>query len=56
MENILAKYYQREELASKVVKACRVVQGTARDSGNIYYAIEIEFVNFFIICFLRLVG
>lgn len=45
MENALAKYYQREELAQKVVKSCRIVQGTARDSGNVYYAIEIEFVN-----------
>lgn len=47
MENALAKYYGREEYATKIVKACRVVQGTARDSGNTYYAIEIEFINGF---------
>ena len=45
MENELSKYYGHDESAQKVVKACRVVQGTARDSGNTYFALELEFVN-----------
>lgn len=47
MDNTLAKYFNKEDYATKVVKACRVVQGTARDSGNTYYALEIEFINGF---------
>lgn len=47
MDNELAKYLNQEDLFQKVVKACRVVQGTARDSGNVYYCLEIEFVNGF---------
>lgn len=47
MQNDLSKYYGRDDLAKKVITSCNIVQGTARDSGNTYYAIEIQFMNGF---------
>ena len=43
MENTLAKYMNRN-LKDSVVDL-QVVQGTAKDSGNIYYCLELAFVN-----------
>ena len=43
MENQLAKYMGKNY--SKVIKEVIVVQGTAKDSGNIYYAVELKFIN-----------
>lgn len=47
MDDALAKYFNRGDLTRKAVKDFRVVQGTAKDSGNVYYCVEIEFVNGF---------
>lgn len=43
MENSLAKYMGRD--LKKIIANLEVVQGTARDSGNTYYAVEITFIN-----------
>lgn len=44
MENQLQKYYGRNDLR-KSIASLEVVQGKAKDSGNIYYAVEIKFIN-----------
>lgn len=36
--------YMNKDLKDSIAKL-EVVQGTAKDSGNIYYAIEISFIN-----------
>lgn len=41
--NTLAKYLGKD--LKKIINDLQVVQGTAKDSGNIYYAIEITFIN-----------
>lgn len=43
MENQMSKYINRD-LKGAIAKI-EVVQGTAKDSGNIYYAIEMSFIN-----------
>lgn len=43
MENQLAKYLGKE-LKGSIAKL-EVVQGTAKESGNVYYAVEITFIN-----------
>lgn len=43
MENQLSKY-QNKNLYN-VIESVKVIQGTAKESGNIYYAIEIALVN-----------
>ena len=45
MDHDLSTYYGRKDLAKRVIESCNIIQGTARDSGSVYYAIEIEFVN-----------
>lgn len=42
MDN-LAKYMNKE--LKGAIAHVGVVQGTAKDSGNIYYAVELEFIN-----------
>lgn len=44
MDNNLAKFMGRKDLKNAITSV-EVVQGTAKDSGNIYYAIELKFVN-----------
>lgn len=41
--NALAKY-QGQNLKG-IISSIDVVQGTAKDSGNIYYCIEMQFIN-----------
>lgn len=43
MESTLAKYLGKELKGS--VGSIQVVQGTAKDSGNIYYAIDVTLTN-----------
>lgn len=43
MENTLSKYMGKN--LKDIITDVQVVQGTAKDSGNIYYAIEISFIN-----------
>lgn len=43
MENSLQKYLGRELKES--LQSIQVVQGQAKDSGNIYYAVELTFIN-----------
>ena len=43
MENTLAKYMGQD--LKEIISDLQVIQGTAKDSGNIYYAIEITFIN-----------
>ena len=43
MENQLAKYLGKD-LKGAIAKV-EVVQGTAKDSGNLYYAVELTFIN-----------
>ena len=43
MENQLSKYINKE--LYNVIESVKVIQGTAKDSGNVYYAIEIKLVN-----------
>lgn len=43
MENSLQKYLGKD--MKGVIAGLEVVQGTAKDSGNTYYAIEISFIN-----------
>lgn len=43
MDNQLSKYLNKD--LKGAIKSLTVVQGTAKDSGNVYYAIEIEFIN-----------
>lgn len=43
MDNTLSKYINKD--LKGVIADLQVVQGTAKDSGNIYYAIEISFIN-----------
>lgn len=43
MENQLQKYMGRN--LKNIINDIQVVQGTAKDSGNLYYAIELSFVN-----------
>lgn len=43
MDNKLAEYLNIE--IKGIIKSVRVVQGTAKDSGNVYYAIELQFIN-----------
>lgn len=45
MENTLAKYLNKD--LRGIISGLSVVQGTAKDSGNIYYAIELSFINGF---------
>lgn len=42
-QNQLAKFIGKDLKGS--IGKVEVVQGTAKDSGNIYYAIEISFIN-----------
>ena len=44
MENQLQKYFGRTDL-KKAIASLDVIQGKAKDSGNIYYAIELKFIN-----------
>lgn len=39
----LQKYLNRD--LKSAIANLQVVQGTAKDSGNVYYAIEITFIN-----------
>ena len=43
MDNSLQKYLNQE--LKGIVQSIVVIQGTAKDSGNIYYAIEMTFIN-----------
>lgn len=43
MDNTLSKYMGVELKAA--IDSLSVVSGTARDSGNTYYAVEISFIN-----------
>lgn len=43
MDNTLSKYINRELVNS--VESVKVISGTAKDSGNTYYAIEIKLCN-----------
>lgn len=43
MDNTLSNYLNKD--LKGVISNLQVVQGTAKDSGNIYYAIEISFIN-----------
>lgn len=43
MDNALSKYMGRN--LKEIIGDIQVVQGTAKDSGNIYYAIELKFIN-----------
>lgn len=43
MENALAKYMGQD--IKNIIGKIEIVQGTARDSGNIYYAVELSFIN-----------
>lgn len=43
MDNKLAEY-QNQNLKG-IIKSVQVVQGIAKDSGNTYYAIELQFIN-----------
>ena len=43
MESNLAKYLGQD--LKGIISKIEVVQGTAKDSGNIYYAIELSFIN-----------
>lgn len=43
MENQLSKYVNRE--LYNAIESVKVIQGTAKESGNVYYAIEIRLVN-----------
>lgn len=43
MDNSLAKYMNKN--LKDVICDLQVAQGTAKDSGNIYYCIEISFIN-----------
>lgn len=43
MENSLAKFMNQD--LKGIISKISVVQGTAKDSGNIYFAIELEFIN-----------
>lgn len=45
MDNPLQKYHNRDLRGA--VQGLTVVQGTAKESGNIYYCIEITFINGF---------
>ena len=42
-QNQLAKYLDKD--IKNIISNVHVVQGTAKDSGNIYYAIEMNFIN-----------
>lgn len=46
MENQLQKYFGRDDL-KKSIASLEVIQGKAKDSGNIYYALDIKFINGF---------
>lgn len=43
MDNALVRYLGKE--LKGAISSLKVVQGTARDSGNTYYAIELAFIN-----------
>ena len=43
MENTLANHMGKN--LKNIISEIKVVQGTAKDSGNIYYAIELNFIN-----------
>lgn len=43
--NPLAKYINHD--ITKVIGKVEVIQGTAKDSGNIYYALETTLINGF---------
>lgn len=43
MDNSLAKYLGRD--LKGIIGQVNVIQGTAKDSGNTYYAIELSFIN-----------
>lgn len=45
MENQLSKFMGRE--LKDAIASIQVVQGTAKDSGNLYYCIELHFINGF---------
>lgn len=42
-QNSLAKYINQN--LKDIISGIQVVQGTAKDSGNIYYCIELNFIN-----------
>lgn len=42
-DNLLSKYLGRN--VKNIISNVEVVQGTAKETGNIYYAIEISFIN-----------
>lgn len=42
-QNALAKFHNRD--LRKSIQNLTVVQGTAKESGNIYYAVELTFIN-----------
>lgn len=44
MDNTQMSKYLNKDL-KKVLSSMEVVQGTAKDSGNLYYAIELTFIN-----------
>lgn len=46
MENPLAHYINKNNLKGAIAEL-NVVQGTAKDSGNIYYCLEIKLINGF---------
>lgn len=43
MENTLQKYLGKE--LKDAIASVQIVQGTAKDSGNIYYAVKMTFIN-----------
>ena len=43
MENSLAKYLNKD--LRSAISGLTVVQGTAKDSGNVYYCVELSFIN-----------
>lgn len=43
MENTLQKYLGKE--LKGAISSIQVAQGTAKETGNIYYAIDITFIN-----------
>lgn len=46
MQDTLSNYMNRN--LKDIISNISVVQGTAKDSGNIYYAIELTFINGFV--------
>lgn len=46
MQNNLSKYLGRDDLKN-VISSLTVFQGTAKESGNTYYALELKLINGF---------